>query len=65
MSFSSFHLGAYADYKRTSDYDRNKFVNLTSVGVGYHIFKYPDISVDIIFEGWSTRSCILGGGSFP
>jgi len=38
----------------TSDYDRNKFVNLTSVGVGYHIFKYPDISVDINVSYSST-----------
>ena len=38
----------------TLDYERNKFVNLTSVGAGYHVFKYPDITIDINVSYSST-----------
>ena len=31
----------------TSDFNRGKFVNLTSTGTGYQTFKYPDIKVNI------------------
>ena len=43
----------------TADYDRKKYVNLQSVGSGYHIFKYPDIEVNVnVSYGTSI------GGSF-
>ena len=38
----------------TSDYDRGKYVNLTSTGSGHHIFKYPDITVNINVSYGST-----------
>ena len=31
--------------KKKDDYVRGKYVNLTSTGTGYHVFKYPDIKV--------------------
>ena len=31
----------------TSNYDRKKYVEISSVGTGYQIFKYPDISVQV------------------
>ena len=36
-----------------SDFNRGKFVNLTSTGTGYQTFKYPDIKVNIevIYNG--------------
>ena len=36
------------------DYERSKFVNLTSTGSGYHVFKYPDIKVNIEVSFGST-----------
>ena len=38
----------------TSDYERSKFVNLTSTGSGYQIFKYPDIKVNVEVSYGST-----------
>ena len=38
----------------TSDYDRGKYVNLTSTGSGHQIFKYPDIKVNIEVSYGST-----------
>ena len=38
----------------TSDYDRGKFVNLTELGTNEHIFKYPDIKVNIEVSFGST-----------
>ena len=38
----------------TSDYSRGKYVNLTSTGSGYQIFKYPDITVNINVSYGST-----------
>ena len=38
----------------TSDYNRGKFVDLNSTGSGYHIFKYPDISVNVEVSYGST-----------
>ena len=38
----------------TSDYDREKYVDLKSTGSGYHIFKYPDINVNIQVSYGST-----------
>lgn len=37
----------------TEDFDKNKFVRFNSVGSGYHIFKYPDITltVNVSFGG--------------
>jgi hypothetical protein len=31
----------------TSNYERRKFVSLDSLGSGYHIFKYPDITLSL------------------
>ena len=38
----------------TLDYERGKFVNLTSTGSGYQIFKYPDIQVNVEVSYGST-----------
>ena len=38
----------------TVDYDRGKFVNFTSSGSGFQIFKYPDIKVNINVSYGST-----------
>ena len=38
----------------TVDYDRGKFVNFTSTGTGFQIFKYPDIKVNINVSYGST-----------
>ena len=38
----------------TVDYDRGKFVNFTSSGAGFQIFKYPDIKVNINVSYGST-----------
>ena len=38
----------------TVDYDRRKYVNLTTVGSGYHIFNYPEIKVNIEVSYGST-----------
>ena len=38
----------------TSDYERGNYVNLTSTGSGYQIFKYPDIKVNIEVSYGST-----------
>jgi hypothetical protein len=37
----------------TEDFDKNKFIKFNSVGSGYHIFKYPDITltVNVSFGG--------------
>ena len=32
----------------TSDYERGNYVNLTSTGSGYQIFKYPDFSFELV-----------------
>ena len=43
-----------------TNYEQNKFVNLTSVGTGFHQFKYPDIQVSVEFTsvglGTTTQS---------
>ena len=36
------------------DYDRGKFINLTEIGANVHIFKYPDIKVNIEVSYGST-----------
>lgn len=38
----------------TINYDRKKYENLQSVGSGYHIFKYPDIQVNVNVSYGST-----------
>ena len=38
----------------TIDYDRGKYVGLNSTGIGYQIFKYPDINVNIEVSYGST-----------
>jgi len=40
----------------TSNYIRSKAVNLTTIGSNYHIFKYPNIKIDINVSYGSTYS---------
>jgi hypothetical protein len=44
----------------TTNYERNKYVNFTSIGSGFHQFKYPDIQVSVEFTsvglGTTTQS---------
>ena len=44
-----------------SDYNRGKYVNLSDSGSGYHVFKYPDIKVDV---NVSYASTVKGEYSF-
>tara|TARA_B100001094_G_scaffold256565_1_gene255802 strand:+ start:3319 stop:16308 length:12990 start_codon:yes stop_codon:yes gene_type:complete len=42
----------------TIDYNRKKYVGLSSIGAGYHLFKYPDIklTVSVEYSGISSDS---------
>ena len=43
----------------TSNYERRNYVKLESQGLGYHIFKYPDISLSINVSYGSSVSGII------
>lgn len=37
-----------------SDYNRKKYITFSNIGSGYHVFKYPDIKVDVVVSYGST-----------
>jgi hypothetical protein len=51
----------------TSNFDRRKYVSFASTGSEYHIFKYPDIKIDVVvsyagtFTGIVTATPIVRG----
>jgi hypothetical protein len=57
---NSFRLAnAGIETEDATDYNRKKYVRLSSTGSGFHVFKYPDISVNINVSFGSSITGII------